>query len=1066
MALARTIAGRKREAEACVLWCQIETWGDRVDSGFASQLSLVIGILVNHLSDIDLHADPGVTGGPSEHGQASSIRPRREYPGVGESSLQFPDRPSIEFVTIRAEPRDVRWRQSHRARGVGSGNGLGPETRRCGRSPEKRLSPRHLGLNQCYVRPARPGAAAEKQRDEDKAETEDRIVFPRELLGSRTWLATARSVSPCRRLPARKALCAAHGDARGVLPPLAPVTGSVVAWGDNTYGQCDVPAELTDATAIAAGDSHSLAVRADGTVVCWGANPVGQTDAPSGLSNVVAVAGGFGHSLALLSGGTVRAWGWDYYGQTDVPLGLKDVIAVSAGGYHNLALKSDGTVVAWGTDSYGQIDVPSGLADVVALAAGGSHSMALVGSGLPSVTRQPFPQRTPVGQTRVLSVAAAGRQPLSFQWYRSGMRIPEAGNAQLVLSDVQPDDAGNYWAEVSNALGTTRSVAARLIVEGLAPVITRQPQNEAVAEGSPAVFSVGAGGTTPLDYQWQFEGINITGATNALLELSHVVHADAGHYGVVVGNAWGTVTSNPALLVVNDSPPSISAQPASQRMVLRGTVVFRVLAMGSAPLSYQWQFNGADIQGATDAQLVVRGVRPADAGTYRVVVSNWVGSVTSGDAGLSIVASLVVAWGDNALGQTDVPAGLTNAAAVAAGYSGSLALNKDGTVTAWGNDSYGQTDVPPGLSNIVAVASGNDHNLALGDDGTVFAWGWNAYGQVDVPPGLSNVIAIAAGGYHSLALTEGGTVSAWGWNVYGQTDVPSGLSNVVAIAAGDFRNAALRNDGVVFDWGIPSGPSPAASDAVAIAAGNCLGLALQDDGHVVGWGCTEVPADLTNIVAISAFDEHALALKDDGSVVAWGADTYGQAEVPAGLTNVIGIAAGTYHSLALLGDGSPSITGHPWNTAASKGSAVTFRTLAAGSPPLSYQWRFDGVDLAGETNASLTIAQVQAAQAGYYQSVITNSFGTAVSRPAALVLLDQVAFDLGAGAIHFTSSGLHLRLIGLSGQAGVVIWASPDLTSWAPILTLDPSSGEFDFIDPSATNLYQRFYRVSAPTGP
>jgi hypothetical protein len=76
-----------------------------------------------------------------------------------------------------------------------------------------------------------------------------------------------------------------------------------------------------------------------GTPLGWGENFFGQTDVPSGLTDVVAVAGGYHHTLALKSDGTVVAWGNNADGQTDVPSGLTDVIDVDAGAYHNLAVK-------------------------------------------------------------------------------------------------------------------------------------------------------------------------------------------------------------------------------------------------------------------------------------------------------------------------------------------------------------------------------------------------------------------------------------------------------------------------------------------------------------------------------------------------------------------------------------------------------------------------------------------------------------------------------------------------------------------------------------------------------
>ena len=97
---------------------------------------------------------------------------------------------------------------------------------------------------------------------------------------------------------------------------------SLAAWGDNYYGQTNVPAGLTNVVAIAGGQEHSLALRADGTVAAWGWNSYGQTTIPAGLTNVVAIAAGYNHSLALRADGAVVAWGRNYYGQTNIPAGL------------------------------------------------------------------------------------------------------------------------------------------------------------------------------------------------------------------------------------------------------------------------------------------------------------------------------------------------------------------------------------------------------------------------------------------------------------------------------------------------------------------------------------------------------------------------------------------------------------------------------------------------------------------------------------------------------------------------------------------------------------------------
>jgi alpha-tubulin suppressor-like RCC1 family protein len=130
--------------------------------------------------------------------------------------------------------------------------------------------------------------------------------------------------------------------------------------------------------AIAAGRNHNLALCYDGTVVAWGDNSFGQASPPSNLTNVVAIAAGYLHSAALCSNGTVVVWGDNTFGQTNVPPGLSNVVAIAAGDFHTLALLSNGTVVGWGDDTFGQLDVPFDVVNTVGIASGYYHGLALV----------------------------------------------------------------------------------------------------------------------------------------------------------------------------------------------------------------------------------------------------------------------------------------------------------------------------------------------------------------------------------------------------------------------------------------------------------------------------------------------------------------------------------------------------------------------------------------------------------------------------------------------------------------------------------------------------------------
>lgn len=87
-----------------------------------------------------------------------------------------------------------------------------------------------------------------------------------------------------------------------------------------------------------------------------------------------------------------------------------------------------------------------------------------------------------------------------------------------------------------------------------------------------------------------------------------------------------------------------------------------------------------------------------------------------------------------------------------------------GEVVVWGDNFDGQTNVPAGLTNVVAIAAGGRHCVALKEDGSVVTWGWwtTHGGALAAPQGLTNVVAIAAGSWNSLALTTDGQVAAWG----------------------------------------------------------------------------------------------------------------------------------------------------------------------------------------------------------------------------------------------------------------------------------------------------------------
>ncbi len=168
------------------------------------------------------------------------------------------------------------------------------------------------------------------------------------------------------------------------------------------------------------------------------------------------------------------------------------------------------------------------------------------------------------------------------------------------------------------------------------PTISTQPANAAVTSPATATFSVVAAGTSPT-YQWRKGGVNITGATSASYTTPATAAADNGAlFSVVVTNSAGTVTSANATLTVN-VVPTITTQPANATVVAPATATFNVVAAGTAPLTYQWRKGGVNITGATSASYTTPATAAADnASQFSVVVTNAVGTATSGNATLTV----------------------------------------------------------------------------------------------------------------------------------------------------------------------------------------------------------------------------------------------------------------------------------------------------------------------------------------------------------------------------------------------------------------------------------------------
>ncbi|MCX6922010.1 MAG: hypothetical protein NT154_02135, partial [Verrucomicrobia bacterium] len=308
----------------------------------------------------------------------------------------------------------------------------------------------------------------------------------------------------------------------------------------------------------------------------------------------------------------------------------------------------------------------------------------------------------------------------------------------------------------------------------------------------------------------------------------------------------------------------------------------------------------------TATNLAIASLKAADEGVYSVLVTNRGGSASNVAWTIHVAGEGSPIWWGGGTQSWSCLQGVHDVSALAVGSAHYLAARDNGMILAWGDNTSGQTNVPLNMSNVVGVAAGDAHSLALKADGTVVAWGSNTSNQTNVPPGLTNVTAIAAGGNQSLALRQDGTVVQWGLT---NTAIPAWVTNVTAIASGSNFNLALLRNTTVAAWGandygktnLPAN----LSNVVAIAAGAWHGLAVKSNGNVVAWGLNTsgqapVSLALSNVMAVAGGAAHSMALKNDGTVVAWGSTNAGQTTVPSWLGPVKLLGAGGNQSLVSM----------------------------------------------------------------------------------------------------------------------------------------------------------------------
>jgi BarA-like signal transduction histidine kinase len=242
------------------------------------------------------------------------------------------------------------------------------------------------------------------------------------------------------------------------------------------------------------------------------------------------------------------------------------------------------------------------------------------------------------GQAVMLSATANGTAPFTYQWYKDGSPVSGATASALSISNFQVVNTGTYSAVVANSAGSAVSDNAILNLATLAPVITTQPASQIVTQGASVTFTASASGSPAPAYQWTLNGTSLSGANNATLTVANIQAGNAGTYNLVATNSAGSVTSNPATLIVNPaaSAPVITTQPTALTVTAGGTVTFTAAASGLPSPTYQWLLNGSALAGANASTLTIANAQAANAGSYSFVATNVAGFATSSSAVLTV----------------------------------------------------------------------------------------------------------------------------------------------------------------------------------------------------------------------------------------------------------------------------------------------------------------------------------------------------------------------------------------------------------------------------------------------
>jgi hypothetical protein len=725
----------------------------------------------------------------------------------------------------------------------------------------------------------------------------------------------------------------------------------------------------------------------------------------------------------------------------------------------------------------------------------------------PTITAQPQSLTVVTGATAGFSAAATGGA-LSYQWQRNGLNLTNGGRFSgvatnaLNIAPVQATDAGSYTMLVSNAAGVATSAAAVLTVAG-PPVILSQSASQGAATGNYVTLSVSATGTPPLNYQWWRNGIalldggHVSGTTGAALTLVNAQTNDSGSYTVVVTNSSGSATSALVQLRVVVPVDASTWETADIGAVWSDT-------FDRASLGTNWV-----ILGSVNATIVSSGLcftqtnvdqtRQVYYQPWQTCSSAWTlrwtqrfGTLDAGSLGVGFGIKNFQAQGGDDRGYNGLlsGAGTNRGCMQIQRWNGTAqVLAASGPALALAAGDYVDCSLTRSNWTITATAS-NRANAQVSSTSIVFS---DAAGLI--APTISRACFYPLGGtiyIHGVSFTlnhrkparfiQIGASCSDGYNAtsYDHAFVSVLQSNL---------NETVCND---------SGSFNTTSNSTSIVAEilahqpDTASLLIGDNDMRFGYPASQWQGYYSNLVAQLLANgvkvKHCLPTPQNLDLTPlrnWILATYPASDIIDTWTPLLNPGGGTTLNPAYdSGDGfhpnnaghlmigqiilsnlPPAIRVHPQSLIVRAGSNVMMTATAMGAAPLGYQWRKNGLSLqdggnvAGAASSALTLAHVQAGDAGNYQVVVANNSGAVLSLAASLTVLvppppaiQSLGLTNGVVTITWSSAPGFFYLLQRKDDMNDPVWA--DLPP--PVTAGGTNAATTDL--PGA--VLQRFYRV------